>query len=209
MMEQKTAEWFEARLGKVTASKIADVMAKTKTGVSITRENYLHQLIAERVTGTVGESFSNAAMQWGNEQEPFARAAYEMHTGFEVVEVGFIPHPTIADSGASPDGLISDSGLIEIKCPNTATMISQIISGTIPRKYILQMQWQMACTDRSWCDYAVFDPRMPDSKQLYIQRVNRDDFLIAEIETEVKAFLEEVAAAVKTLTIFEEPNVKS
>lgn len=192
-MDQRSEEWFAARLGRATASKIADVMAKTKSGPSASRENYAVQLITERLTGSAGEGFSNAAMQWGTDCEPRARAAYEFETGATVIEVGFIDHPTLAMSGASPDGMVGDAGLIEIKCPNTATHLATLEGGKLANKYLLQMQWQMACTGRAWCDFASYDPRLPVAMQLHVERVARDDALITEIEAEVGAFLTEIA----------------
>lgn len=198
-MEQRTDEWFSARAGKVTASRVADLMARTKSGYSASRENYMAQLVVERFTGGQGESFTNAAMQWGTEQEPFARAAYEAREGVFVDEVGFVPHPTIEGAGASPDGLVGDDGLVEIKCLNTATMIDTLINETVPGKYYTQMQMQMACTGRKWCDYVVFDPRMPVNAQLFVKRVERDDTYIADMEGEITKFLNEVDAKFKTL----------
>lgn len=198
-IEQRTDEWFAARLGKVTASKVSDVMARTKTGYSASRENYMAQLVVEQITGTRQESFTNSAMQWGTDQEPFARGAYEAATGNMVEEVGFVNHPTIEMAGASPDGLVGDDGCVEIKCPNTATMIETLLTGTIPQKYFAQMQFQMACADRSWCDYVVFDPRMPTKAQLFIKRVPRDDVFIADMEAEIKKFLAETAVKVDQL----------
>ena len=197
--QQRTSEWFAQRLGKVTASKVADVIARTKSGYSASRENYLAQLVVERFTGTVAESYSNAAMQWGTDQEPFARAAYENATGVLVEECGFILHPEISESGASPDGLVGDDGLIEIKCPSTATMIDQLLTETVPGKYITQMQWQMSCTGRQWCDYVCFDPRMPDGLQLWIRRVDRDEAYIVMLADEIRKFLSEVDAKVDAL----------
>ena len=198
MIEQRTDEWFAARLGKVTASKVADVIAKTKTGYSTSRENYMAQLVVERMTNTKAESYSNSAMEWGTEQEPFARAAYEAAKGVLVEECGFFPHPTIEMSGASPDGLVA-GGLVEIKCPNTATMIETLLTQKVPQKYFTQMQWQMACTGTTFCDYVVFDPRMPKHLQLFITRVDRDTEYISMLETEIKAFLAEVDQKVQTL----------
>lgn len=191
-MEQRSNEWFQTRLGKVTASRIADLMARTKSGYSTSRANYMAELIAERLTGAKGESYQNSAMQWGTEQEPFARAAYETLKGVLVQEVGFVPHPTITNSGASPDGLVGDDGLVEIKCPFTATHLEFLTTGIIPEKYMLQMQWQIACTGREWCDYVSYDPRLPERMAISIQRVNRDLTLINQIETEVRTFLSEL-----------------
>jgi putative phage-type endonuclease len=191
-MEQGTDEWHQARLGKVTASRVADVMAKTKTGYGASRANYMADLLVERLSGRQGDHYQNAAMQWGTEQEPNARAAYEVETGSIVMETGFVPHSIIGMSGSSPDGLIGDDGLVEIKCPNTSTHIDTLLGQEAPSKYILQMQWQMACTDRKWCDFVSYDPRLPENMQLYIQRVIRDDKLIKEIEQEVIKFLGEL-----------------
>lgn len=199
-MEQGTPEWKEARLGKVTASRVADVIAKTKTGVSASRANYAAQLIAERLTCTAADGYTNAAMQWGTETEDSARAAYEFHTGVVIEQVGFIRHPSIEMSGASPDGLAGEDGLIECKCPNTATHIETLIGGKVPSKYVTQMQWQMACTGRKWCDFVSYDPRMPERMRLFIQRVNRDDKLIDELEGEVVGFLGELDERMKVLT---------
>jgi len=195
-VEQRSNEWFALRLGKVTASRVADLMAKTKTGYSATRENYMAQLVVERISNSQAESFTNAAMQWGTDQEPYARAEYEATQGAIVEECGFVSHPTIEMAGASPDGLVGDDGLIEIKCPNTATMIDVLLTGVVASKYNTQMQFQMACTGRQWCDYVVFDPRMPAKAQMFIKRVARDEAFIAEMEAEVTKFLGEVAEKV-------------
>ena len=198
-MEQRSDEWFTARCGKATGSRIADIVAKTKSGYSASRANYMAQLVVERMTGKVAESFSNAAMDWGTEQEPYARAAYEAHSGVLVDEVGMVDHPTVEMSGASPDGLVGEDGLVEIKCPTTATHIETLMEKAAPKKYIDQMQWQMACTGRKWCDFVSFDPRMPQGLQLFVKRVERDDEYIAELESEVAAFLQEVSDKVEKL----------
>jgi len=202
--EQGTESWFADRLGKVTASRIADVLAKTKTGYSASRTNYMTQLVLERVTQTRTESYSNAAMQWGTEQEPFARAAYETHTGQMVEEVGFVPHPDIEAAGASPDGLVGDDGMVEIKCPSSSTALECWLSysqgaNPVDPKYYAQMQWQMRCADRSWCDYVVFDSRMPAKAQLFVYRVERNPDWLRITEEEVLKFLAEVDAKVIAL----------
>jgi putative phage-type endonuclease len=200
MMEQRTDDWFTARLGKVTASSLYKVLAKTKTGYGADRGNYMTQLVLERVTGTKADSYTNAAMQWGIDQEPFARAAYEASRGVMVDEVGFIPHPTIAAAGASPDGLVGDDGMVEIKCPDSKTALEcWLAENPVESKYFAQMQWQMRCADRSWCDYVVFDPRMPAKAQLFVVRVLRDDKWLADVESEVIKFLAEVDAKVAAL----------
>jgi putative phage-type endonuclease len=190
-MEQRTDEWFTARLGKVTASRVADVVAKTKTRYSASRENYMADLIVERLTGQKASSFSNAAMEWGTEQEPNARAAYSARTGELVEEVGFIDHPAIPMSGASPDGLVGE-GCVEYKAPNTATHLEYLLAGKPPERYVTQMQWQMACAGRPWCDFVSYDPRLPERLQLLVVRVLRDDDYIKMLEQEVNTFLQEL-----------------
>lgn len=197
---QRSPEWHAIRCGKVTASRVADVIAKTKTGWGASRANYMAELVAERLTGVPAAGFSNAAMQWGTDMEPEARDNYAFVSDVDVQEVGFVPHPTIEMAGASPDGLVGDDGLVEIKCPNTATHIDTLISQDVAGKYVTQMQWQMACTGRAWCDFVSFDPRMPANMQLFMRRVPRDDAMIAELEAEVSAFLAELAEKVAKLT---------
>lgn len=200
-MEQRSEEWFAARLGKVTASRVADLMAMTKSGYSASRANYMAELICERLTGSQAERFSNAAMQWGADVEPQARAAYEFITDAAVSEVGFVPHQTIEMFGASPDGLVGDFGLIEIKCPNTATHIETLLNETVPAKYVTQMQVQMACTGREWCDFVSFDPRLPADLQIWTSRLHRDSAVIENIEAETVKFLGELAAKVEALRV--------
>lgn len=191
-MEQGSPEWMRLRLGRVTASRVADVMAKTKTGPSASRTNYLAQLLCERLTGNPTECFVNDAMRWGTEREPEARAAYSFHHDADVTEIAFVNHPTIEMAGASPDGLIGLDGLLEIKAPNTATHLDTLASGKPAGKYVTQMQWQMACTGRQWCDFASYDPRLPEHLRLFVTRVPRDAELIATMEAEVTAFLGEL-----------------
>jgi putative phage-type endonuclease len=197
-MEQRTEEWFAARCGKVTASRVADIIAKTKTGYSTSRDNYLAQLVCERMTGKPAESYSNSAMQWGTDTEPFARAAYEARMDLLVTEVGFIDHPWIPMSGASPDGLANE-GMVEIKCPNTATHIDTLLSRIVPAKYITQMMWQMACADRPWCDFVSFDPRLPEKHQLFIKRINYDPEMVNLLENSVIQFLGDVDLKIQQL----------
>lgn len=201
-MIQGSDEWFEARLGKVTASRVADVVARTKAGWAASRSNYAAELIAERLTGQVAATYTNAVMQWGTEKEPDARAAYSFRCDVDVIEVGFVPHPTIAMSGASPDGLVGDDGLLEIKCPNTATHIDTLLGEPIAGKYEKQMMWQMACTGRRWCDFVSYDPRLPELMRLHIVRLHRDDQIIASLERHVREFLDaEVDAKITALTL--------
>jgi putative phage-type endonuclease len=202
MIEQRTDEWFAQRLGKVTASRVGDVIAKTKTGPSASRDNYATQLVLERLTNAKGEFFTNAAMQWGTETEPMARQAYELKRGVFVDEVGFIDHPTIDMSGASPDGLVDKTGLVEIKCPESKTHMEYLMSGKPPAKYIPQMMWQMACTGREWCDFVSFDPRFPTNLQILVVKVEYDPTYVKMLELEITQFLDEVSKKVELLRKF-------
>jgi putative phage-type endonuclease len=192
MIEQGTVEWHLMRLGKVTASRVSDVLSKGKSGESASRKNYRTELLVQRLTGQPGESFTNAAMEWGTATEPLARIAYEAEMGVFVDQVAFIDHPSIAQFGCSPDGLVAEDGLIEIKCGNTATHIDWMLDGKPPTKHIPQMQCQMAVTGRQWCDFVSFDPRLPDDLQLFVVRLERDQEYIEAMEAEVKRFLSEV-----------------
>jgi len=198
-VDQRSPEWFAARCGKVTASRIADLRARTKTGWGASRDKYMAQLVVERITGTVAPSFQNAAMAWGTETEPQARAAYEFEMDATVTEVGFVNHPIIPMAGASPDGLVGDDGLLEIKCPESHTHLDTLLNEKVPDKYLQQMQWQMACTGRKWCDFVSFDPRMPPHLQFWCQLVPRDDALVEAIEKDVIEFLETVNEKVEKL----------
>lgn len=198
-MEQRSAEWFAARCGSLGASQLNEALATTKNGWGASRENLKNRIIAERLTGSPTESFTNAAMQWGVDQEDSARKAYESHTGTFVDEMGIAPHPFLKHTHASPDGLVGDDGLIEIKCPNTTTHIETLKSEKIPAKYMNQMLWQMRCVDRQWCDYVSFDPRLPAHLQLFVKRVERDDAAIAELESKVGEFLSEVEGEILEL----------
>lgn len=203
---QRTDEWFAARLGKVTASRIADLRKKTQKGWAASRAAYMADLIAERLSGEHIPGGTGAARRWGQEIEPEAKRAYEFYRDAEIEEVGFLPHPTIADAGASPDGLVGENGLVEFKCPTVITHLETLETDAIAPEYIQQMQWQMACTGRQWCDFASYDPRYPESMKLYVQRVKRDDELIAEIETDVIAFLGELTTRVSSLRSKYEPE---
>jgi putative phage-type endonuclease len=195
MIDQRTPEWHAARLGKVTASKIADVMASGRAGApSVTRANYLAQLLCERLTGRAAEGYTSHEMQHGTDNEPIAINAYEMHADVIVTPIGFVDHPSIEMSGASPDGLVGTEGLIEVKCPNSATHLATLKGADIDSRYMKQMQWQMACTGRAWCDFVSFDPRMPDHMQLHVQYVRRDAEMIAQIEAAVLSFLADLEA---------------
>lgn len=198
-MEQGSPEWHQIRLGKVTASRVADVIAKTKTGYASGRANYMAELLCERLTGQPGPFFQSDAMRWGTETEPEARAAYTFFRDVEVDQIAFVHHPTIEMAGASPDGLIAAEGMLEIKCPNTATHLDTLDSGKPKGIYITQMQWQMACTGRQWCDFVSYDPRLPEHLRLFVTRIARDDAAIAEMEAEVTQFLFELDARIERL----------
>jgi len=198
-MDQRSDDWFAVRCGRVTASRVADVVARTKSGYSASRANYMAQLVCERLTGATESTFTNAAMQWGVDHEADARHAYCFHHDAEVSEVGFVLHPTLTLSGASPDGLVADDGLVEIKCPNTATHIDTLLNSAVPEKYLTQMYWQMACTDRAWCDFVSYDPRLPEEMRLFVKRVDRDAERVAELEAEVAKFIDELNSTVDKL----------
>lgn len=189
--EQRSDEWFKARLGRATASKFSDIMAKTRSGYSASRKNYAAELVSERLTGQRNELYTTTAMQWGIDNEPLARLEYELAMNVTVDETGFWIHNELM-AGASPDGFISDDGCLEIKCPNTATHIETLMKGKVPHQYWAQVQGQMWVTDRLWCDFVSYDPRLPVNAQKIIIHVERDDIYIAELEDEVEAFLEEV-----------------
>jgi len=200
MMEQRSDDWFSIRLGKVTASRVADVLAKTKSGPSASRANYSAELVAERLTGKRAEGFTNAAMQRGTDLEPVARDAYSFITGHDVVEESFVGHPSIANAGCSPDGLIGDDGLVEIKCVGQSKHIDLLRGGKPDDRYVKQVMWQLACTGRRWCDLAYYDDRFPVEMQMHVVRIDRDDNMIADMEREVSAFLAEIDATVAELS---------
>lgn len=190
-MQQRSDDWFKARLGKATSSNFKDIVTRTKSGYGSARKNYMAKLVAERLTGQIAEGFTSQAMQWGIDTEDSARLAYEFRTGATVVEEGFVEHANML-AGASPDGLVGNEGLVEIKCPNTATHIDTIQKNKIPYQYIPQVQGQMWVTGRKWCDFVSYDPRMPEELQLVIIRIDRDDEYIANLGTEVGQFLDEL-----------------
>lgn len=206
-IEQRTAEWYAARCGSLGASALGDMMAKTKDGKpAASRANLRAKLVIERLTGIQDDSFKSAAMQHGIDMEDTARMAYEARTGVFVTQTGLHTHPEIKGTHASPDGLVGDEGLIEIKCPNSATHIETLKTKKVPTKYLYQMQWQMRCTDRLWCDFVSFDNRLPENLQLFLVRIHRDDEQIAMLEAEVRKFLTEVEADVLALQAMEMDN---
>lgn len=194
MTLQSDSDWALARAGHVTASRIGDLMARNRArdGWGVSRANYMAELIAERLTGSVSPSYQSAEMARGVETEPLARAAYAFFRDQSVLPAEFVKHAAIAWAGATPDGFVGDAGLVEFKCPNTATHIETLLGGSIPAKYLLQMQWQMACAKRDWCDFVSFDPRMPERMRLFVRRLPRDDARIGELERAVETFLAEI-----------------
>ena len=197
MIQQGTPEWRMLRAGKATASRIKDIIAKTKSGYSASRENYLIDLAMERL-GAIDDGYINDAMQHGTELEPYARHAYEVYNNVMVDEIDFVPHPTIAMAGASPDGIIGE-GLLEIKCPTKKTHIQYLLADAIPNEYKPQMAWQMACTGAKWCDFVSFDNRVLEGLQYFQIRYHRDNEYIAMLEKEVTEFLTEVDAKYQQL----------
>lgn len=194
--EQRTPEWFEARLGRPTASRFGDIMAKTRSGYSASRKNYRAELVIQRLTQQIPENYQSSAMEWGVENEPVARLQYELESGNTVEDTSLWLHDDI-EAGASPDGLIGSDGCLEIKCPNTATHLETLRTGKIPRQYFAQVQGQMWVTDRKWCDFVSFDPRLPANAQLFITRVERDETYIKDLEYELRSFLKEVEEEVE------------
>lgn len=189
MIEQGTDEWHAERCGKITASRIPDVMRSGRAGKpSLSRARYMGELITERLTGSPAPSFKSADMQWGNDTEEEAASAYAFLHGHTLEAVGFVPHPAITNCGASPDRLVGSDGLVEIKCPSTHTHIETLLGANVSNDYLLQMQWQMECTGRKWCDFVSYDPRMPVHMRLFVDRYHRDDTLIAEIREAVTTF---------------------
>jgi len=197
--DQRSADWYAARLGKATASRFKDAIAGLKSGAPAqAQRDYLTEIVVERLTQQPIQRFQNAAMTWGTEQEPAARAAYERVTGTSVEETGFICHDTLM-AGCSPDGLIDWDGLIEIKCPfNSAVHIETLLNG-MPADHIPQVQGQLWITGREWCDFVSYDPRMPAELQLHVQRIQRDPSFIADLEARITSFLQQVGTQVEAL----------
>jgi putative phage-type endonuclease len=199
-MDQGSDEWKLARCGSLGASQVADALARTKSGWGASRANVMAQLICERLTGMPTQGYTNAAMAWGTETETQARAAYEFLMDVEVVEDGLRTHPVITGTHASPDGLVGDDGLLEIKCPNSATHIETLLTGKGAQSYLKQMQWQMACYERQWVDFVSFDPRLPADLQFWRKRIERDEAVIQKMESDVREFLAELDAKIESLT---------
>lgn len=191
-MEQGTAEWYDARRGQVGASRISDIMARTKSGPAASRKNYMCELLCARLTGKDFDQYESEAMRWGTEHEPEARAVYEAMTGNIVEECGFIVHPAIIGAGASPDGLICPDGVLEIKCPGTSAHLETLLENHIDKKYQYQMAWQIECTARKWADFVSYDPRLPDKLSIKIIHFIPPFDMLEDIRAGVIQFLKEL-----------------
>lgn len=200
MLQQGTEAWKLLRCGSVGASDAPRVVRRTKSGYSADRENLMAAKVLERLTGVPVEIPKTFAMLQGTAREPEARMLYEMVRGVEVEEAGLVPHPLIKGAHASPDGYVSGTGLIEIKAPMPAAHLDTLITETISEGHIVQMQWQMACTGRHYCDFVSFNPDFPPAMQLWISRVNRDPRFIGELEGEIRQFIRELEAKVAKLS---------
>lgn len=197
---QGTDDWRQARAGSLGASQVAEAMAHTKTGWGASRRNLMANLLVERLTGRATDHYISAAMQWGTDTEPAARAEYEFQKDVELVSIGLVRHPTIPHTHASPDALVGADGLAEFKCPNTATHLETLLGGSVAGEYVTQMQWQMACTGRSWCDFVSFDPRLPQRLRMFCKRVPRDPVAISQMENDVAQFLRELNEKIADLS---------
>lgn len=205
LLVQGSPEWVQARVGSLGASAVHEVVARTKSGYSASRANALARLLVERLTGQAQDTYQNAAMSHGIETEPEARIAYEFRTDANVEPIGLVRHPTIEGTHASPDGLVSYDGLVEIKCPQPAAHLATLLGEPTPDKYIVQMQWQMRCCDRSWCDFVSYSAAFPEAMRLHVKRVPRHDARIAELEAEVRAFLAELDGKMSELRRYGSP----
>jgi len=204
---QGSPEWKALRCGRVTASKVADIVAKTKSGPSASRASYKADLVLERMTGVPREIFQTSAMLWGVENEAAACDAYAEQNLCGLTQIGFVEHPTIPMAGASPDRLVGSDGLVEAKCPQPPAHLETLLSRTVPAKYVTQIMWQFACMpERKWCDYISYHPAFPEPMRLFVQRIERDDALIAELEAEVSKFLAEVDETVSKLRAAYDPE---
>lgn len=197
--EQGSESWKQARCGSLGASVLHEVVARTKSGWGASRANRMATLIIERLTGVPQDGYQNAAMLHGIETEPEARDAYCFYVGEDVQEIGLAYHPTLSGAHASPDGLVGDQGLLEVKCPQPAAHLSLLLGEPIPHKYIVQMMWQMACTRRIFCDFVSYNPQFPENMKLFVQRIHRDDEIITGLENDVAEFLRELDEKVKKL----------
>jgi putative phage-type endonuclease len=190
---QQSAQWYQERIGKLTASSMAAAMDYLKNGTpSAKRRDLQVAIVAERMTDIIREAYVNAAMTWGSEHEAEAKLMYVERTGNAVMPAPFCPHPTIENFGASPDGFIGHDGLLETKCPTSTTFVRWKLAGDVPAEHKPQMLAQLACTGRKWVDFAAFDPRMPENRRLIIHRYAPPPDEIASVEAAAIKFLDEV-----------------
>jgi putative phage-type endonuclease len=200
MIEQGSEAWKLLKVGKVSASRMAELLAKTKTGAfAASRAKYMAQLLCERMTGEPTEFFTSQAMQRGTEIEPVARAAYEAENLTSVEQVAWVEHPTIPMAGCSPDGFVGEHGLVEIKCKEIHNHLDSILNDRIDPDHQAQMMWQMCVTGRQWCDYVCFDDRAPEGLQLFVKRLHRDEEKIKQMEDEVRTFLKDLENMIQKL----------
>jgi len=191
-MQQGSEEWLQARLGLPTASRMSDLLARTKSGWGAGRQNLMSELLCERLTNQPYERFVSGDMMRGMELESEAVVAYEIEAGEVTQTCGFIQHPWIKESGASPDRLIADDGVLEVKCPKTATHLKYLLDGEPPADYIPQMVWQLACTRRRWVNFVSYDPRLPEDLRLFIVRFEPNWSVVEQQEQAVERFLYEL-----------------
>lgn len=201
LVVQGSDEWAELRCGRITASRCKDAFEILKSGKAYTAERakYRTELLVERLTGVPYPHYVTQEMQWGLEQEPFARAAYEIQENVLVEPCGFVLHPELEFFGCSPDGLVGDDGMIQIKCPTTLTHMNWYLAGVIPLEHTFQMTAELAVTGREWCDFVSFDPRLPEPLQLFVRRFDRHEASIRALEEEVVRFHEEIESLRKAL----------
>ena len=197
-IEQGSIEWNQLRLGKVTASRIKDVMTNGRgSAISKTSESYMYELLADLLTGEPQPFFENDAMRWGTETEPKARLMYELKTGIEVEQVAFIEHSDFI--GVSPDGLIGNTGLIEIKCPKTTTQLKRSQQENYHTDYKYQIQMQLWVSERDWCDFLSFDPRLQGKAKYLCERVYRDEKIIADMQDKTEVFVDKLKSLFESL----------
>jgi hypothetical protein len=200
-LEQGSEAWRAIRAGKVTGSRINDVLtqARKKGDVSKVRQGYMFELIAERLTGIPEEQYSGFWPDHGKEFEPLAAAAYEVLFDQVLQKVGFIVHPTMPFAGCSPDRLLGDRGIVGIKCPKTTTHLRWRQKNSCPEEHVAQLYWELCCTGREWADFVSYDPRLPEPLQLFAVRVFPEKALMTEMENQVKAFEDEIKESIKAI----------
>jgi putative phage-type endonuclease len=201
---QGSGAWFNSRTGKVTASRMAAAMSFLKSGAEASERRKLKiEILAERLTGDIVPKYQTTEMAWGIEQEPAAKEAFEAHTGLLIKDLPFVDHPRIENCGASPDGLVSDGALIEIKCPSTGKHIEYLLADVVPEEYKPQMILQAACMGKSEIYFVSYDPRLPEKQSLFIKKYQPTKEETEKIENAAVKFLEEVDEMFEKLTLGE------